>query len=366
MKIRSPLILFVVIIVLSGVALVTLRLSRPSAYVELVVKGNAIGAVSGTLRIKEAHRMRVRSELGGKVEATNMEIGQVINKGDLLLQLDTDDIDLAIESINIDKEAHEKHLALGSSLKFAIKAKEGVLKTQNKLHEKGSVSLTKLKTTQRQLDELYERRERQKIDNDKLLKKLETSIETKNRQLQKMSVMSPINGTIVHVYSHEGDLIGPGSVIAEVLATERRVEASISEEDFSKVEAGQHVIARLLGYGNEILEGRVTQLLPTSDPTSQRYSIFLDLNLEPERLTPGLTGEVSIIIGEREDALVIPHRALLDNSVFVVNEGVVELRSVKIGYESLNLVEILEGLEEGESVIVEELDRFREGSKVRL
>ena len=366
MKFRSTLILLVAAIVLGGVAFIALRLSRPSAYVEPVVRGDAIDAVSGTLRIEEVYRMQVRSVHGGRVKATHMEIGQSIVKDELLLQLDTEDVELEIESIGIDREDHQKRLALGSSLKFAIMAQEVVVKDLEELDERGSVSQRKLEAAQRRLDDLLERRERQKIGDETKLKKLEKRIETKRRQLEKMSVRSPIDGTIVYVYFHEGDLIAPGSVIAEVLAAERRVVASIGEEDFSKVEVGQHVIARLLGYGNEILEGRVIQLLPTSDPTSQRYSIFLELDLEPERLTPGLTGEVSVITGEREDALLIPHRALLDNSVFVVNEGVVELRSVEIGYESLNLVEILEGLEEGESVIVEELDRFREGSRVRL
>ncbi len=366
MKIRFALTLLVTALIIGYVIFIALRLSRPSAYVEPVARGKAIDAVSGTLRIEETYRMQVRTVHGGKVKATHMAIGRRIVKDELLLQLDTENIEFEIESIEIDKEAHQKHLALGSSLKFAIMAQEVVVNDLEELDKRGSVSQRKLQAARRRLDELREQKERQEINDETRLKKLESSLATKRRQLEAMSVNSPIDGTIVSVPFHEGDLIGPGSVIAEVLAAERRIVASISEEDFSKVRVDQDVTARLLGYGDEILEGRVSQLLPTSDPTTQRYSVFLELDFERERLTPGLTGEVSVIIGEHEDALLIPHRALLNNVVYVVNNGIVELRSVKTGYEGLNLVEIVDGLEEGESVIVEELDRFREGIRVKL
>ena len=80
---------------------------------------------------------------------------------------------------------------------------------------------------------------------------------------------------------------------------------------------------------------------------------------------PGLTGEVTIVIGERDAAAIVPRRALRGNEIFVVNNGRVELRKVQLGYVALNQVEVLGGLKAGELVIVEELERYQGGQRVR-
>ncbi len=94
-------------------------------------------------------------------------------------------------------------------------------------------------------------------------------------------------------------------------------------------------------------------------------SIYLNVDLPLERLIPGLTGEVSIVVGEHDNALIVPRRALLGNSLFVVKNGRVRLRNVSVGYVGLNEAEITSGVDEGDEVIAEELDRFRDGDRVR-
>ena len=94
--------------------------------------------------------------------------------------------------------------------------------------------------------------------------------------------------------------------------------------------------------------------------------MFLDLSLPEGRdLKPGLTGEVSIIIAKRANAVIVPRRALVGEYLYVVEGGRLALRKVVKGYEGLNEVEILSGLQAGESVVVEQQDRYREGERVR-
>jgi hypothetical protein len=90
-----------------------------------------------------------------------------------------------------------------------------------------------------------------------------------------------------------------------------------------------------------------------------------DSNLKPEQLIPGITGEVSIVVGRHHANAIVPRRALLNQSVYVVKDGKVERRKVKAGFEWLTGVEILEGLEPGEMVITEELENFSDGQGVR-
>jgi multidrug efflux pump subunit AcrA (membrane-fusion protein) len=74
---------------------------------------------------------------------------------------------------------------------------------------------------------------------------------------------------------------------------------------------------------------------------------------------------VSIVLGERKDATLVPRLALRGNQLFVVRDGRVEARSVKLGFTSLTDVEVLQGVKPGEIVIVDELDRFHDGQRVR-
>ena len=78
-----------------------------------------------------------------------------------------------------------------------------------------------------------------------------------------------------------------------------------------------------------------------------------------------MTFRFAISIAERANAVVIPRRALVGDYVYVVEAGQVALRKVEKGYDSLNFVEILKGVEAGEAVVVEKQDKYRSGERVR-
>jgi multidrug efflux pump subunit AcrA (membrane-fusion protein) len=79
----------------------------------------------------------------------------------------------------------------------------------------------------------------------------------------------------------------------------------------------------------------------------------------------GMTGEMNVIAGQRENALVIPSRAVLGDRVFVVKDDVVKPRAVKVGFHNLEHTEIIDGLKEGEQVVVADQDLFKPGQRVR-
>ena len=89
------------------------------------------------------------------------------------------------------------------------------------------------------------------------------------------------------------------------------------------------------------------------------------MDLPPEKLVPGLTGEVTIKIDERKSDTIVPRRALRNNQLLVVSGGRIELRNVKVGYVALNEAEILSGVKKGELVVSDELDQFQPGDRVR-
>ena len=108
------------------------------------------------------------------------------------------------------------------------------------------------------------------------------------------------------------------------------------------------------------------KILPVADPTTQRHLVHLEVaDIEPEKLVPGITGEVSITVGQRDATAVVPRRALIGNFAYVVENGVVVKKQIEKGFVWLTGVEITKGLAPGDEVITEDLDRVRDGEHVR-
>jgi RND family efflux transporter MFP subunit len=185
-------------------------------------------------------------------------------------------------------------------------------------------------------------------------------------QLERMTVRAPMDGAVEGALTWRGALINAGQPVALIFSNKRVVAAKISEENFGRIKVGQPARLRLLTYGDTEYDAVVSKLLPTADD-AQRFTVYLDVVVDPEQLKPNSTGEVTITVDERKDAKVIPRRALINNDqVLVVKNGRVEQRKVAVGFVALNVVEVLEGLDDGEYVIVENLEQFRPGSRVRV
>jgi len=121
-----------------------------------------------------------------------------------------------------------------------------------------------------------------------------------------------------------------------------------------------------LGYENQIYDAKTVKILPTAEAETQRYIVHLDVDVrgKTDLLVPGLTGEVSIVVGERDAQALVPRRAVFGSGVYVVQDGRVKRRKVELGYVSLNIVEVTKGLQPGELVIVEDIDKYRENDRV--
>ena len=103
----------------------------------------------------------------------------------------------------------------------------------------------------------------------------------------------------------------------------------------------------------------------TIDPNTGRRKLYLSIDSEIELPTGG-SGRAEIVKGVRENTLIIPRKALLGNSVLVVQNGIASIREVRIGASNLNEVEILEGLEAEDQVIVDTPHLYGDGQKVTV
>jgi len=353
-------------VVVAALVLGVLYLLRPVAVVAPAVRGTAVRAVPGSVEVEAEYAQELKSEVGGRVAESVLEIGQRVRAGDVLVRLDTGDVDLEIERIRNEIVAAKKKVELGSTLRAEVENMRETVEENVRRNKAGAYADAELRKDQRSLQQLEQRMELDEVNARLALQNFQNTLATKEREKAKMVIVSPLDGVVTAVLARPGDLIGSNSPIASIMTTTRTVMGRFSEENFAVVKIGQSASVRFLTYGKDQYTAKVSKLLPSADPTTQRYTVYLDVFLpEGRTLVPGLTGEVSIVVAERPNAIIIPRRALVGEHVYVAKGGRLELRKVEKGYDSLNQVEVLSGLEEGDLVIVEQQDRFREGDRVR-
>lgn len=342
-------------------------LLRPVAQVVEASRTKAVRTVPGTVTVKSEYDVALKSEVGGRVKTSELEVGRKVFKGDVLVTIDPGDVDLEIERITHDLDAAKRKVEIGSTLRADVDNMKDTLDNLERQTKAGSYPAAEFEKQKRLHHQLVQRMELDEVNLRSSLTTLENSLRSKQRERTKMTIVAPSDAVVTEVLARVGDLIGPNSPIASLISITRTIEARLSEENFAAIALNQRATVRFLTFGNDQYPATISKILPSADPTTQRYGVFLDVALpEGREVMPGLTGEVSIIVAERPNAVTVPRRALIGDYVYVVARGGrVEIRQVKKGYDSLNYVEILKGVEAGEAVIVEEQDQFRTGERVR-
>jgi len=315
--------------------------------------------------VRADHTTELRSEIAGRVVSAVPEVGTRVHASDTLVRLDDADLRIELDRLENQLHAEESRRTAGLPEEHALATARDDLARATRQAEAGTFPKADLENLSGKVKQLETTVSLAKIERDAARADLESRLKAQQRLVAKATVTAPADAQVVAVLAHPGDLVVAGAPLAELLAEARVVEASIGEENFAGVAAGQRATVRFTGYGAETFEATVAAVLPTADPATRRYTVRLDVKISPEKLMPGLSGEAEVILGEHAGALLVPRRALLGDTLLVVKDGVVEPRRVKRGYASLTEAEIAEGVAEGDLVITDELDKFRAGDRVR-
>jgi len=352
---------------IAGGAYFGFRQITPEAVVESPTRGIAPKAVSGTIKVMAEHS-ELKSSVDGRIILSNLELGKTVKKDEVLIQLDTADIDLQIEGMKLDLEEVEELAKQESPYVVQLANAENRLeKAQADMEASDSafISEQQLEVMKSQVAGSKAGLERDLKNKARSVSKTRNELRRLELQKSRMTLRSAIDGVVYKIEAYQGDLIGQSRPIAFIASLDTIVEARVSEESFADLKVGQVANVKFLGISDETFSAKIDTLIPVADEQSQRYSVLLDVNVEEGRLSPGLTGETLITVDERENALLIPKKAVNGDSIYVVESGLVKLRELKLGYGDLTKVEVLEGLSEEDRVIVEDLSMFRDGQRVR-
>ena len=298
------------------------------AVVESVSFPRGLNAI-GSLRSDES--TEISAEVAGRVAQINFEEGQPVAKGQLLVKLD-DGVPQA------ELAQAQANLALAQSR----------YDRSNRLQTAGFVSKEAREDAQNQL------------------KLQEASIKLAQAKLDKTSIKAPFDGVIGLRSVSIGEYVTPGQEIAPLEAVQTlKADFRLPERFIANIELGQTLELQVDARPGQLFQGEVYAISPLIEEGGRSILVRAQVGNSEGLLRPGMFTRVQLITDESM-AVVVPEASLSpsgqSNFVYRVNEGQADRIAVVIGERRAGLVEVLQGLEPGDQVVVAGLQRMRQGA----
>lgn len=283
-----------------------------------------------TATIEPFKSNNISSQMGGRIKRIATEVGNTVAKGQVLAEMDNSQL------------------------------------TQMK------VKLEDARLSFARTDELYKIGGISKAQWD-AARSAKTIAETAYTNMYENTVLrSPISGVVTARNYDAGDLASPQLPIFVVEQLDPvKVRINASEKDFPSITKGQKAIVTASTLGDESFEATVSLISPTLDPMSHTFGVELSVNNKGKQLRPGMYAKVKLNFGQSE-AILIPDRAVIkqvgsgERYVYILNGSKAERRTVTIGRQIEDRVEVTDGLTPGEVVIVEGSNRLNNGTTVKV
>ena len=188
----------------------------------------------------------------------------------------------------------------------------------------------------------------------------------------KSSIVSTISGTVTDVNVSVGDTVGTSSSIAVIGdLSNLSVVTYVPERFITYLKTGLNAQLSLEAFPDTVFRARVMQLSPVVDADSRSLEIKLEILNFDTRIRAGMFASIMLVTRESRDCISVPSTAVSEyynqDVVYVLkDDGTVERRSVVIGLDSEERVEIKEGLDEGDAVVTQGASSITDGAAVRV
>ena len=345
------------------------RDATPVVMVEAVARGMVKHSSPGRVEVLPVRAQRLSSTRAGRVESVIMQpnsTSRPVAAGEVIIQLETDDVKLALDEIQASLKAAEARLATESELALQVASQSRELKDFRVLAKEGRFPLAELRKKEDALKGLQARLEVEAITLQEQVESYRAKEAQTLSHIEDLTIKSPFDGILTEVFISPGDHVREGNELGVLQSRERLIRVTLNAEDFQGVDTNQSVGVSFLSHGSEVFGGQVSRLSDIIDPSANRRYLFVNLEGGNDRFAAGSSGEAEIVKAAKKNVLLVPRRALVGESVCVWEDGVLDIRKVKVGHRNLLTAEVIEGLSEGELVVVNTPHLYRDGQRARL
>jgi RND family efflux transporter MFP subunit len=305
----------------------------------------------------------VYSKLNAIVAELGAEEGDSVRSGQLLTQLDDREIRNEFEQAKIAVD------------QARVSVQQAEVRAQLSAAEyERAVSLFDQKlTSQQEFDqaELASRTDSLAFEESKRqLEAAESRLEAARIQMDYTRIGAPIDGVITSRLVDVGDRVNVNEALFDIQEFPPLwARIYVPEKSLPRLSLGQHANIKVETFPDRQFEGRIKMISPTVDVSSGTVKVTIEVKRPGRLLRPGMFGTVLIATETHDDAIVIPKKAVLrerdTDYVFVIQpDGLVARQEIEIGFSEEDRVEVLGGLEEGQSIVTVGQETLNTGYKV--
>lgn len=312
--------------------------NRPSPVEIVTVTKGAIARTTTVAGILEPVRsVGVNAQMSGALLSVNVEEGNYVRAGQTIAQIDAREVEAQLKSA-------EAALELATS-------------------------------TAKRSDELWRQRivTAPEYERDRAaLASAQATLDQLRARVGYAVVKAPINGVVTEKRLESGDIVSPNTrlfTIGDMSMLVSRV--MVSELEVPLLKAGANVDVSVDALTGARVPGQIRRVFPSADSVTRLVPVEVALTGSSlNQLRPGYTIRATFRLGSRNDAMMIPTRAVMGpvgaRSVVVVRQGKSERRIVRVGPDIDGRTEVMEGLAVGDTVVVAGQALLRDGSTVRI
>lgn len=329
--------------------------------VQYVVATGRVAALSNTL---------VGTEVIGVVHEVHVDEADLVQPGDLLFTLSSDDLHAKVREARAALAALKQsrlpqaQARLRQAQAQVDQARREAVRRQQLLEskaipreakEQADQALTLALANLEQVE--LEVRSLSFGDTEEII--LQERLTAAQAALDKTMVRSQVAGEVLHRSLEPGDLVQPGKVLIDIARGDgKEIRVPVDERNLSVLKTGQSAVCVPDAYPNLQFPAVVRELSRTIDPQRGTIEVKLDMTAPPDYLRYDMTVTATIETGRVAQAIVVPNQALFDRqadqaNVWVLRGGRADLRSVTVGLRGIAHTQVVSGLEPGERVILD-------------
>lgn len=315
-----------------------------------IQRGEILEVLGAEGNLVESRSLAIQSELAGQIRQMPVQVGDAVDRGDLLIALDAAVAEAGLQAAREQVANAQAKLALNQKKLARLKALLG----------EGLITL----------DEI-EKAEVDVVESQNALASFRAKLEQANHDRGATRILAPASGVITEVSVENGVAARPLSELLKLAVTEPiHFEFGVNQDKIAVARAGETVEVRLQAFPGQTFTAKVLQVKPVVDDKTQLATVQTVLDNPDGVFKPGMRGLATLT--KRAQGIKVPAVSVMskrDNvaQVFVVDpQGVARLREVKTGLQGGGYVEAISGLAEGEQVVVVGQAGLQDADKVRI
>jgi RND family efflux transporter MFP subunit len=391
---RNVLIISAVVIIIAIVAVVfgmqrltaNTTTTTTALQTTTVTRGSLVATVSAAGNVSTPASVALAFQTTGRVTQVNAQVGDAVKKGQLLMQLDTTDLDMALKTAQVsltsaqasydaakiknDQNPYQLIVAKSALDKAAAtlqkaQADYNVIATSN---NEGSSSqaqtldsasndyasaLLNYRITASGINDTALRQSQASLDSAKI------AVEQAQRNLDKAKIIAPFDGLVAALNFSFGDSAGTATAITLIDVSQLQVKVNLAEVDIAKIKVGQTAQMTLDALTGKTFNAKVLMIAPAATIAQGvvNYPVTVSVLDNDGSIKSGMTANLAIVVEQRDNVLLVPNRAIKtqgnQRTVTVVIDGKNVVEPITIGMTNDTSAEVTSNnLKEGDRIVI--------------